>query len=214
MATRTESAESSHGTAATRGRLTTVSVALAVLVLARLVVMPWPTMWAWGLNTQRFLAPAASLALWGLMALPFVPGVARWLGGVFERLGDTFATSSRARVLAALLFAVLVFVLEDRTLFTGDSLIRRAATPSPEFLARFRQALPLEMVLFEALPLSVQGSLLPVGMAPRLIGLAAAFALGLAALGLGRDLVRRGAGPMLGRWPNRRALRTAEALVE
>jgi hypothetical protein len=194
MATHTESAESSHGTAAGLGRLKTVSVALAVIVLSRLVVMPWPTMWAWGLNTQRFLAPAASLALWGLMALPFVPGLARWLGGGFERLGDTLATSSRARVLAALLFAVLVFVLEDRTLFTGDSLIRRAATPSPEFLARFRQALPLEMVLFEALPLSVQGTLLPVGMAPRLIGLAAAFALGLAALGLGRDLAGRGSG--------------------
>src|SRR5262249_30342300 len=48
-------------------------------------------------------------------------------------------------------------------------------------------------LLYERLPLALQGFLLPPGMWPRLIGSVAALALAFAALEFARDLARRGA---------------------
>ena len=172
--------------------LTLAYGALALLVAVRLLVTPWPTMWPWGLNTQRFLAVPLAFSLWAVMALPFIGPVGAWWAETLERLGNRLASSSSARLTAATVFALVVFLLDDRTMFTGDSLIRRVASDSPEFLARFKQSLPLELLLFERLPLAIQGFLLPAGMLPRLVGMAAAFAIAMAGLRLGREHTRRG----------------------
>ncbi len=166
--------------------------ALVVLVAVRLLVTLWPSMWLWGLNTQRFLTAPVALSLWAVMALPLIPPVAaRWAGSL-ERAGDRLSASTRARVIAAALCSVVVLLLDDRTGFTGDFLIRRVAFDSPEFVARFKQSLPLELLLFERLPIAIQGFLLPAGMLPRLIGAVAAFALAFAGLELGRAFTGRG----------------------
>ena len=177
-----------------RGPATLVYYSLLALVVARILVTPWATMWLWGLNTPRFLLLPAGLMTLAAMAVPFSRRAGRPVAAALAAFGDRLAASRAWRLGTAALAALGVWTLDDRTQFIGDALIRNAASGSPEFLARFRQALPLELLLFERLPLALEARGLPAGMVPRLIGLAAAFALALAALGLGRELARRGAG--------------------
>ena len=84
----------------------------------------------------------------------------------------------------------MVFVLEDRTWFTGDFVIRRIAVPSQDLAANFQQALPLERLLFEWLP-RVAATATP-GLVARSIDAIAAALLGLAALEFGRTVRTRG----------------------
>ena len=155
--------------------------------------IPWHSMELWGVNPQRFLAAPLGGLTCLLMAVVFLPPFGPRLAAACEAAGDRLAESQRNRWIAAALFAIAVFLLSDRTLYTGDALIRNAAADTPGFLERFRQALPLELVLFERLPLALERYGIPPMLPARLLGAAAAFALGLAALQLGRQLAGRGA---------------------
>src|SRR5262245_36723136 len=85
---------------------TALWVALAVLTLARLALPFTPSMWFWGLNLQRFLAPLPAWGLWGAAALALVPKAARALAPWLARIGDE-AVGARGAVIAALLAAIL-----------------------------------------------------------------------------------------------------------
>src|SRR5438874_11250266 len=65
-----------EASAAWRGLLAAWA-ALAVLAAARGALAFVPSMAFWSLNLQRFLAPAAAWATWGLLAVALLPAVAR-----------------------------------------------------------------------------------------------------------------------------------------
>ena len=179
--------------ARTRGPVALVYYSLLALLVARVLVTPWPTMWLWGLNTQRFLVLPGVLLSLAAMTLPFSRRFGEPVARALAGFGDRLAALRTWRLGVAALLALGVWLLDDRTLFTGDALIRNGASASPEFLARFKQALPLELLLFEHLPLALQTAGLPEGLWSRLVGLIAALTLAWAALGLGREFARRGA---------------------
>ena len=53
-----------------RGRARLGWTILAAVVLARAALPFVPTMWTWGLNLQRFLAPLWAWLPWAAMSLP------------------------------------------------------------------------------------------------------------------------------------------------
>src|SRR5262245_66628404 len=96
--------------------------ALLLLVLARAVTAFVPSMWAWGVNLQRFLRP---LLAWGpclLMALPLVPRFARAPAQGCERIGDLLITRGAPPWIAALARGPPVSILPDRNRLHGGGL--------------------------------------------------------------------------------------------
>src|SRR5262245_40073476 len=126
--------------------------ALLLLVLARAVTAFVPSMWAWGVNLQRFLRPLLAWGPWLLMALPLVPRFARAPAARCERIGDLLVTRNAAPWIAALVGALLVWLLPDRTWITGDFLLRQGGAEVGLLPGTFVQALPLDVWLNELLP--------------------------------------------------------------
>jgi len=127
-------------------------VALALLLAARAALMFVPSMWFWGLNVQRFLAPLPAWGLWALALLALVPTLARPLTPFVGRLGDELSRPRGAAV-AALCAALLVLAFPDRVRFVGDFLLRQGTVEQagqPGVL--FPQALPLDVFLHYRLP--------------------------------------------------------------
>ena len=127
-------------------------VTLALLLVARLALAFVPTMWFWGLNVQRFLAPVWAWAPWAVAALALVPPLSRPLAPAFARLGHELLRPRGAAV-AAVLAALLVLAFPDRVRFVGDFLLRQGTVEQagqPAVL--FPQALPLDVLLHYQLP--------------------------------------------------------------
>jgi len=176
-------------------------VTLVVLALARAALAFVPSMTGWGLNLQRFLAPAWAWAPWAIAALALVPALARRAVPLAARAGDAIA---RGRVpagggwgfdLAAKAFAaVLVLVLPDRVRFVGDFILRQGAIEEAGLpSALFPQALPLDVLLHVTLPAALAGTgLVGANGAARLVGAAEAVLLVTLALAFARALTLRG----------------------
>jgi hypothetical protein len=161
---------------------------LLALVLARALSTFVPSMWAWGLNLQRFLRPLLAWAPWLLMALPLVPRIARDPARRCERIGDLLVARRAAPWVAALIGALLVWVLPDRTWITGDFLLRQGAAETGAFPGNFVQALPLEVWLDQVLPRwfgSLSAS--DPSRVHRMLGALAAGGLAAVAVSLARD---------------------------
>jgi hypothetical protein len=156
--------------------------ALLGLLLARAVVAFAPSMWAWGLNLQRFLAPIPAWLPWIAAVATLHPRIAARLGPGLDRAGDAMLRRRWAVGLAA---AVVVGCLPDRTWMTGDFLIREAATASGGQIISFTEALPLEVLLFKELPRSVAGLAgADPNVAMRVFGALGAGALAVSAVAL------------------------------
>lgn len=168
--------------------------ALAALLLARLALAFVPSMWFWGLNVQRFLAPVPAWGLWAVAALGLVPPVARALTPPLGRLGEELARP-RGAVAAGILVALLALALPDRVRFVGDFLLRQGTVEQagqPEVL--FPQALPLDVFLHYRLPGAlVAARILDANAAARALGALEAALLAALACGFARTLAFRGA---------------------
>ena len=167
---------------------------LALLAAARLALAFVPDMWMWGLNLQRFLAPALAWSTWAVLALALVPALARGALPALEWVGDRL--DRRATVIAiALLVAVAVWQLPDRTWFTGDFLMRAGTVRFHKgFLTMFPQSMPLDALIHDTLPraLAATGALSTDTVA-RALGALEAGALAVLAIAFARALGLGGA---------------------
>ena len=171
-----------------------VWVALAVLGVLRAWLVSVPTMWAWGLNVQRFLPPLAAWLPWLASAALLLPAAGRRFAPTCEALGDRIATGRRWPWLAAFAAALVVWSLPDRVWFTGDFMLRQGAAETGGFKGIHTQALPLEVLLNRTFP-RLLTALAPFdpNLGGRLIGALAAATLAWAACGLARAWGLRGA---------------------
>jgi hypothetical protein len=168
---------------------------LALLVLLRAVFGFVPSMWAWGLNVQRFLDPLSGWGLWALAALSLIPPIARWLtGSILEPLGNFLARSARAYGVAGVAGSLVVFLMPDRVWFVGDFLIRLGNLESGFFAGNYVAAMPLDSLLHSALlrPFGL-GSTAAANLAMRALGALEAGVLAMLAVRFARTLGVEGA---------------------
>src|SRR5262245_18852787 len=92
-------------------------IVLAGLAVARAVLAFVPSMWAWSLNLQRFMAPATGWALWAIAALALVPPIARRATPALAWVGDVVSRRSWIVPVAAAFAVALVLALPDRVWF-------------------------------------------------------------------------------------------------
>jgi hypothetical protein len=172
-----------------------VWLTIALVLLARLFGALSPTMWAWGLDAPRFLpAPLAWIGL-AVMIASMVPAVARRVAGWIEPIGDALALGGwGARALAAIVVAVVVIALPDRTWFIGDFLIRMGSLATGSLRGSYAASMPLDTFLHGTLPRALtEAGFLSGGAFSRLLGAFEAGALALLAVTLTRTLRLRGA---------------------
>jgi hypothetical protein len=163
-------------------------IALLALVLIRAATTFVPSMWAWGLSVQRFVAPLPAWLLWLAMALVLIPAVGAGVDSRLERASDRLLGSTSMPWLVAFVAAALVWSLPDRTWFTGDFLLRQGAAETGVFPANFTQSLPLERFLNQTVPrLFGTFSQLDPNIATRGIEAMAAAALGFVSVRLARE---------------------------
>lgn len=137
---------------------------LALVLLLQGLAALAPGMWIWGANAFRFLPPWG-WAVWLAGVLLLVPALARPLLPALRRLGDLLAARPGAAA-AALVGAVAVLLLPDRTRLVGDFLLRQGGTEESLSMSRlFPQALPLDVWLHDTLPTWAKTAL---GVAPAL----------------------------------------------
>ena len=171
-----------------------VWAALLALLLLRAVVAFAPSMWAWGLNTQRFIPPLLAWIPWGAAALLLHPAIAGRVAPHLTRVGDRLAGGRFSPWLAALTGAAVVWAFPDRLWITGDFLLRQGTAESGAFPNAFIQALPIEVLLNRVGGLSSTNP----NAAPRAIGAIAAAGLALVAVHLVRDWGLTGIAAVIG----------------
>ncbi len=166
----------------------------ALLVLARAWLALVPNMWGWGLNLQRFLAPAAAWLPWLATALALVPMLPRRATPALARAGDALARR-RAMLIAMGGAAAIVWLLPDRVWFVGDFLVRAGTVRyKPDFLAVFPQSMPLDVLVHHALPRALAAHAgIATDLASRVIGALEAGAFAALAVAFTRALSLRGA---------------------
>ncbi|MGH7732095.1 MAG: hypothetical protein ACRENJ_12700, partial [Candidatus Eiseniibacteriota bacterium] len=165
---------------------------LAALALARAALAFVPSMWAWGLDAQRFLPPLVAWVSWILIALALHRAIAPRVADSLERAGDRWLRGGR-RWIVGLSAGLLVWSLPDRTWMTGDFLIREMAPASGGDIISFAEALPIEALLYRDLPRFLVGfSPVDPNVATRTIGALAASGLAVAALAIAAAWELRG----------------------
>ena len=173
-----------------RDRSPSVPAVLVALALVRAALVFVPATWIWSLGVQRFVAPPFGWALWALAALLLVPSVARLAAPAFAGPGRALERSPRlVAPLLALGVAVLVFLLDDRTWFTGDFLLRVGVLGSQVPVARIApQSMPLDLLLHITVPRALAGHewIADPASWARVLGALEAFALVAVALDAAR----------------------------
>lgn len=152
---------------------------LAALLAARAIATFVPTMAAWGLNLQRFLAPGIAWTTWGLAALALWPAVGTRIAPALGALGDRLGRRG-AGLGVALGVALVVALCPDRVWFVGDYLMRYATLQyQHDFAKMFPQTMPLDTLLHNTIPMALRAATgLPVLAYARVLGVleAGAFA--------------------------------------
>lgn len=174
---------------------------LALLLLARAALSFGHSMWAWSLNTQRFLDPRVGWATWALAAMALVPFLARRGAPLLTRAGVAIERAPRRSMLLwAMVAAALATLMPDRVWFVGDFLMRQGLVREGESPAvLFPQALPLDVLLHYDLPRYLTGTaLVDANGAARILGALEAAALGALAVAFARALELRGAAASAG----------------
>lgn len=169
---------------------------IALLLVARGAAATLPSMWAWGLNLNRFVTPALGWLPWAVCALLLVPALGRAVGRRLEGVGDAL-TGGRgaARIAWAALGAALVWSLPDRLQHAGDFLLRqRVARGGGPFEHYFPQAFPLDVALHLSGPhLLMQRTGIDVFVWERILGALEAGIMAWLAASFARALGTRGA---------------------
>lgn len=169
---------------------------LAVLAMLRALFAFVPSMWAWGFDALRFVAPIPGWTLWALSAVTLIPAVGRLFWRGLEATGR--ALESRpglAFALSGIGGAALVWAFPDVVHFVGDFLIRDRSDDRPgAYAALFPQALPLDILLHLRLPRMLSEWLfLDAAVTARALGSLEAGLLAMLGVGWGRALGLRGA---------------------
>lgn len=161
---------------------------LLVVALARGVATFLPTMWAWGVNVQRFVGPLSAWLPWGACVMSLHPSVGRRLSQLHSDVGDWLLAGNAGAVVAGLAGAALVWSLPDRTWVTGDFMLRQSLSGSGAYAGTFAQSLPFEVLLDRVVPREVAPfSTADTHLALRAIGACAAAGLAIGALRLVRQ---------------------------
>src|SRR5207245_11191338 len=92
---------------------------LAASLLARALFAWQPSMWAWGLNHQRFLPPALGWGLCIVAALALLSPVGRSIEGALARAGRAIARHLSWHYLAFRSHAPLLCLVPDQLRFVG-----------------------------------------------------------------------------------------------
>ncbi len=166
------------------------------LVILRAALAFVPTMHAWSLNHQRFLAPLAGWLPWALAALALAPALARRATPALAWLGDRIAAAHAGVTVACMAgAAALVWLLPDRVRFVGDFLLRQGTVEVGEQQSTiYPQALPLDVLLHYRLPMALAArGIADANGAGRVLGALEAALLAGLALAFTRVLARRGA---------------------
>jgi len=169
---------------------------LIALALARAGCVFAPSMWGWGFDLLRFVAPAPGWTLWVLSALTLIPPVARLLYPALAALGRSFDRSvALAYALPAAGAAGLAWAFPDRMRFVGDFLLRFGTAERPlKPSGLFPQALPLDVFLhYDILRALDSGLKLDVNTSARIIGALECALLAVLAVAFARALGQRGA---------------------
>jgi tetratricopeptide (TPR) repeat protein len=168
---------------------------LALLILLRGAFALVPSMWAWGVNVQRFLDPVTGWGLWAAGALTLVPALGRRLtAAALEPVGDFLARSRRGYLAAFAAGALLVFLMRDRVWFVGDFLIRLGNVEANLLAGNYVAAMPLDYVFHSVLlrPFGF-GSTGAANLASRTLGAVEAGLLAALAVRFARVLDAKGA---------------------
>src|SRR5262252_7370947 len=160
---------------------------LVLLVACRCLLTFQHSMWAWGLNVQRFLDPVTGWGLWAIAALSLTPWVARPLSNAMGST-STWFESRTGYLKAFFLGALLVSVMPDRTWFVGDFVLRQGNVEAGFFPGIYLGALPLDRFLHQTLMRPFAGSEVAANTAARLLGAVEAGLLAALALGFARTL--------------------------
>jgi tetratricopeptide (TPR) repeat protein len=148
-----------------------LSALLVALAAGRAIATFVPTMAAWGLNLQRFLAPGIAWTTWGIAALALVPAIGARLAPALAALGDRLGRRGGASGIA-LAAALVVASCPDRVWFVGDYLMRYATLQyQHDFATMFPQTMPLDTLLHHTLPMMLRSATgLPVLTYARVLG--------------------------------------------
>ncbi len=169
---------------------------LVLLAAARAALTFVPSMWAWSLNLQRFMAPATAWALWMVAALALVPVLARRAAPVFAAGGEVIARHpAGALAICAAAAAALVAWLPDRAWFVGDFLLRQYTLEDrPTAISTwYPYALPLDLFLHDTVGRFLMHRLgFLANDTGRLLGAVEAALLALLAVAFTRTLRLRG----------------------
>ncbi len=173
-----------------------ITITLAVLVTARVVLALIPSMAGWGLNVARFLPLWAAWPLTLVAALALVPALARRAAPALEGLGDRLARGGAFPIaVATFMAAALVMLLPDRVWYVGDFLLRQGAIEERIGAGNvFPQALPLDRILHNVIPTWWSKGLgMDANASGRILGALDAAALMAASIAFARALEVSGA---------------------
>jgi len=136
----------------------------------------------WAFDAMRYLSPVVAWATWAVAAIALVPAVGR-------------AIALGGRPLAALggwplaiAVALTAWLLDDRTQFLGDFLLRQQAVEHGAFRGNFVQSLVGEQWIFDRVPALLVPALGgAVALYPRVLGVAEAIVFSFLALAFARE---------------------------
>jgi Tetratricopeptide repeat len=136
----------------------------------------------WAFDAMRYLSPVAAWATWAVAAIALVPAVARALVS-----GGKSLAALRGWPLA-IVVALTAWVLDDRTQFLGDFLLRQQAVEHGTFRGNFVQSSVGEQWIFDRVPATLVPTLgSAVALYPRMLGVAEAIVFSFLALAFARE---------------------------
>lgn len=168
---------------------TILAVAIALLVILRMVFEWSPGAWCWGLDYPRYLSPAWRWGPWAAaLALVMVASVPPARVALTRRLRPLANRPLAIAALVALTCGAICLAFPELTYFTGDFQLRRSAVADITAFDRlFPQASALDRFLHWVLPRTLASATgLPVGILARIQGAVSAAAFGALAAAFAR----------------------------
>src|SRR4249920_2165786 len=172
---------------------------LVVLAACRVLVSLLDHMYVWSLNPPRFLPLAVGWIGWAIATLALLPAIGRRADPALARAGEACARGVLGPTVAAMLAALLVWMIPDRLHFVGDFIVRLgAARENISATTLFPQAMPLDLFLHHSLPQAMAGAMHVEPLdAERIVGALEAAILALLAVAFARALELRGAAALV-----------------
>jgi hypothetical protein len=172
---------------------------LVILAACRGLVSLLDNMYIWSLNPPRFLPGVVGWIGWAIAALALLPAIGRRADPALARAGEACARGVLGPTVAAMLAALLVWMIPDRLHFVGDFIVRLgAARENISATTLFPQAMPLDLFLHHTLPQVMAGAMHVDPLdAERIVGAFEAAILALLAVAFARALELHGAAALV-----------------